>query len=288
MRLFNVPAPQPFEAASSWISRFALSQGISTGEALEHFGADPALKGKIDGMVIGEVLRDIRRQCGLPPTALLVHERVMTSFRKIEPTGDSLLLHKAGSKALFNFCPACVKSMRTPHIPIHWRFIAWRWCPEHDSILESRCRMCGERQSSLVDLAMTSPGKNGRPWFNACQYCGVPFKSFAPCQLIKDEERIDWPIQRKVLVQGRAFLASLFDGYYSANGIVKNDIAGIREDISLKAFEVPIDLLSAEWFRGDADESQFTRMKRRWRFRWIANRYLTPKSKLIDAARENR
>ena len=113
-RLFNVPQPGLFEAGSSWMSRLALAQGASLSEVLKLF----RLIGHVDldRRLRGNRLAQIRRVCGLPNSALAIHERVMTSLESMHPVGEHYLAQTESNRPRFRYCPQCLSEMRSPHL----------------------------------------------------------------------------------------------------------------------------------------------------------------------------
>lgn len=243
--LVNVPEPQSYEAGSSWLCRLALSQGISLKELLAFLQFDRSDRAHFDRVLLGKRLARLRELCKLPEDALVIHERVCRSVEMVDPTRITEILLSFEGKPTFRYCPQCFREMRIPYIPIHWRFMAWRWCPVHDCLMEETCQFCGKRQRCPVDLATTVGGKDGLPWFNRCQYCGrlLSEASSICARKIRGAERY-------LLEQGRAFLASLFCGYYrhTGDGTVRT-LRVADPDFSLQPFTQELKLLSPTWRR---------------------------------------
>lgn len=243
--LVNVPEPQLFEAASSWLSRLALSQGISLTELMAFLHIDPRDRMHLDRDLRDARLSELRALCKLPQTALQVHERIARSLEKLDPGRLAGFQNTSESKAIFRYCSACFREMRVPHVPIHWRFMAWRWCPTHDCLMEEVCQHCGRSQRSPVDLATADSGKNGFPWFSRCQHCS---RSLGEATSISARELSN--AERYVLQQGRAFLASMFHGHYrkGGNGTVC-DLENLGSQVNLKPFSQELKFLSSAWRR---------------------------------------
>lgn len=215
-RLFNVPLPQFYEAASSWLSRMAFSQGVGLQELMEFLDLDWSID--IDRDLHGECLAMVRRICGLPDTALFVHERIMTSLASMAPVGEQYLMQKLPNKSLFRYCPLCLSEMRTPHFPVHWRFVVWRWCPEHDCLLENTCHQCGSALALPLDIANSKSGRQGYTLLNRCQSCGFRLNDAAPCPLQTGDIRHVSGEEQVILANGRALLAALYMGWFQMKG----------------------------------------------------------------------
>jgi hypothetical protein len=108
--------------------------------------------------------------------------------------------------------------MTTPHFPIHWQFIPWLWCPEHDCLLEDVCPACGGEFSFPVDIAESAAGRMGYGLLNRCQICGFNLASIEPCYLQFGVFRRVYEIEDMTLNNGRALLAALCRGWFSIQG----------------------------------------------------------------------
>lgn len=215
-RLVNVPSPGYYEAASCWLSRLALSQGTDTRELLKFM--DIANQGDIDRLLHGDPLQAIRDICNLPKSALAVHERVMIGLDAMGEVGARYLVTSSGRKPRFRFCPLCFASMRTPYFPIHWRFVAWRWCPDHDCLLEDACPHCGAEIVFPTDIARSVAGKQGHGFLNRCLSCGKHLSAIEPCYLEANGFRRVSELEDMSLRNGRALLSSLYHGRFQIKG----------------------------------------------------------------------
>ena len=208
--------PGVFEAGSCWLSRLALAQGASMNDVLKLFQLTGTAD--LDRRLQGRRLAVIRRVCGLPETALGIHERVMASLGSMCPVGDRYLALTESNRPRFRYCPDCLSEMRTPHFPIHWRFIAWRWCSIHDCLLEDACPHCGEAISFPIDIATSKAGRLGYAMLNRCRFCSLRMDEVEPCYLqIGDFRRVS-SLEQLMLDNGRALLASLHKGWFSIKG----------------------------------------------------------------------
>lgn len=243
--LVNVPTPLLFEAASSWLSRLALSQGIGLTELMDFLGIKQGDRLHLDRVVNGAQLLRILALCKLPENSLQIQNRVSKSLEKLDPDRLAGYLLAFNNKATFRFCPACFREMRMPHVPIHWRFMAWRWCPVHDCLMEAHCPQCGQMQRSPINLALTDCGKNGLPVFNRCQYCSHSLGKSSHISTIGMSRE-----DRAVLSQGRAFLATLFHGHFGIKGTrYRRDVRELGAEFDLIPFTQEILSLSTVWRR---------------------------------------
>ena len=215
-QLVNVPTPHYYESASCWLSRLALSQGTDLIDLLMFLGVTN--KGDIDRELHGASLGAIRRICNLPESALIVHERVMVGLKSMGKAGLSYLVTSRAQRPKFRFCPRCLTEMHTPHFPIHWRFIAWRWCPAHDCLLEDACPHCGGEITFPTDIARSAAGKNGYGLLNRCLSCGGELSKVEPCYLSINGFRRVTALEEMSLRNGRALLATLYYGRFQIKG----------------------------------------------------------------------
>lgn len=214
-RLVNVPQPELFESASCWLSRLALSQGASLNDLSEYFGL--SRDADLDQSLRGELLSNLRRLCGLSDAALFVHERIVSSLDTMSPAAEKYLI-RGRNKAGFRYCPLCIKEMRTPHFPIHWRFIAWRWCPVHDCLLEDACHQCGKEPTLPIDIAASKAGRLGYALLNRCGECAARLSDVIPCHLQEGDLRRVSDREDLILANGRALLAALYHGWFHIKG----------------------------------------------------------------------
>lgn len=214
--LVNVPPPCIDEACSSWLSRFAASQGADLATALAYLGIEP--QGDIDASMVGSALQSVRCICALPQDAFAWHERVMSHLPYIGRLKEGLLVADRLKRPLALFCRRCLGEMRTPYFPIHWRFAVWQWCPIHDQPMEIACLHCGKRPNTLIDIEKTRAGKRGVAYFNRCLSCGnsliSPLDQSAGSRRLADLR----PEQQRQIANGRALLSALYHGSFRVHG----------------------------------------------------------------------
>lgn len=215
-RLVNVPTPELYEAASCWLSRLALSQGTDLHELFKFIGLP--YKRDIDRYLHGRNLQAIRDICNLPQNALALHDHIMAGLESIREVGAGYLVTTKANRPRFRYCPLCISSMQTPYYPIYWRFIAWRWCPVHDCLLEDSCPHCGSQITFPTDIAHTHAGKMGYGLLSRCMTCGDLLSHVEPCRLEVNGIRLVSELEDMSLRNGRALLATLYSGRFRIKG----------------------------------------------------------------------
>lgn len=218
-RLANAPPPQVFESVSCWLSRLAVSQGTNLDEVLNYLRIPSDID--VDRQMHGSRLHEIRKICGLPDSALHVHDRVMCSLEKISPIDDNFLLTSPKGQPRFRYCPECLRTMRIPHFPVHWRFGAWRWCPEHDCLLDELCPECDSPILFPKNIWTSRAGRNGYFMLNRCLKCSTSLSQREPCYLKIGNLRRVSLFEDTVLSNGRGLLAALYYGGLKSNA---NDV----------------------------------------------------------------
>ena len=101
-----------------------------------------------------EALLDMRRRCRLPAESFGIAGRVMRNFHKAQLDAASLL---AGRKASLGIVIAlyALGSAGVPHFDIQWRFVDWRYCPDHNCLMEDVCWRCRAPVTFPVDMAQS-------------------------------------------------------------------------------------------------------------------------------------
>ena len=178
---YRVPAPFAFEAPSSWLSRLALSQGCTLEELVRFLGLRHGLF-DLDRAMHGAALAELRRGCSLPEEAFAIAGRVMVGFRRAAHLGRSLLFDSKGSPC-FRYCPLCLRQRRLPHLDIHWRFADWRYCPEHNCLMEDACWACRAPIGYPSDMELSNAGRAGRASQGRCQVCAEDLSAAVPCMI---------------------------------------------------------------------------------------------------------
>lgn len=215
-QLLGVPMPFDFEPLSAWLPRLALSQGSALPEVAKFLGID--LRRDVDRVVIGDELSRVRRTCVLAQSAFAVSEQIMQSLDLMKPVGDQFMAKRMSGRSRFRFCACCLSEMATPHFPIHWRFIAWRWCPLHDCLLEDTCPHCSAPVLLPTCIQSSASGRAGYGGLDRCQSCTKRLTNVAPCRLQVDSVRLVNQWEDQQLANGRALLAALVRRSYRIEG----------------------------------------------------------------------
>lgn len=208
-QLVGVPRLIGFESPGSWLSRAALSQGVTPGELLEYFGvckrADPDL------FLTDASLAFITSRCGLPAEDFAFAMKMFDRLKRVDPEGKIFLLRQQ-RLATSSYCPVCLYQLRVKHLMVHWRFQAWRYCPLHGCMMEDRCRACGEELSVPAEMLLGGPQKEGIAYLDHCMACGHQLSAHwkSVYASVKLDLLSTWA--RGQLGRGRALLSALHHG----------------------------------------------------------------------------
>lgn len=156
--MFAAPRVERFEALSSWIGRLALSQGTTLRDLSRHFGLD--YQGDIDLLSSPEQQDHVLRACGLEQDELDIPRRVFENLRRVASDGGQFMATIKG-RPRYRFCAECLRDQPNPFFPLHWRFVAWRACPDHDCLLEDQCPHCGAAITLPFNLLGAGPQHKG-------------------------------------------------------------------------------------------------------------------------------
>jgi hypothetical protein len=167
--LLRVPRPEFAEAPSSWLSQVALSQAVAPLELFDFLELKPTVDPDFTFVNLSR-LRQIARTCNLPEGAFGTMRHMFKSLQVVDKKGEVFLLSQSGFPR-YRFCPACLRSQRRPHYPLHWRFRAYRWCPEHEELLRDRCPTCHAPVVLPANLSFAAEGGR-RPQLDCCMVCG--------------------------------------------------------------------------------------------------------------------
>ncbi|WP_457389286.1 TniQ family protein [Roseateles sp. P5_E1] len=173
----GVPMPMGDEAPSSWLSRLALAQGCSLEALLDFLGLE--FRRDADLQLHGLALTELRLKCGLPTSAFLAADRAMTRLNK-SWLGASVLCGHHTKTSCFHYCPLCMRERDPPSFPIHWRFLDWRYCPDHGCLMESSCWHCKRSLRYPLDMAATKAGSYGHGSQRRCQRCSADLGAATP------------------------------------------------------------------------------------------------------------
>jgi len=205
--------PIACESPSSWVSRAALGQGVSVKKLMAHIGWDFTIdidwefgQHYIDGFSV----EDTHMQ------GFEIARRLMSGLARsgCSPTRFllSVVVHHR-RHCTYRFCPLCLRDFSVPHIPQHWRFTAWRCCPEHACMMEDRCMSCRKPLRLPIGFLSASAKKLGVHDVGRCYSCGLALATIQPVSLeaaAADGRLTDHDFL--LLDHGRALIASLFHG----------------------------------------------------------------------------
>ena len=216
--LVGLPRALQFESPSSWLTRAALSQGVTVLELLDHVGWRPT--GDFD-LVFALLYRD-----GLPPelpvwAGLEVARRVLVAHQLVGCRPEGLLVAderrrsrqhphlQVGVRGRYRFCPGCLRDDFTPFVRQEWRLDCWRYCPIHASLLCDLCGRCGGAVHLPASLVGAGPGQRGIADLGDCIRCGASLSETVP-QYLENVHPWDRDLNRARLANGRAIVAALY------------------------------------------------------------------------------
>lgn len=204
--LVGIPPLQMAESPSSWLSRVALYQGITLKELFSYF--ELPHKGDTDMAFVRGNLRRIAAVCGLPYEQFHFIRTMFLGVASLDRTGAKYLLSQQGAPR-YRFCPSCLFQQREKHLPLHWRFKAWRWCPEHHCLLEDACPHCAAPLLLPLDMISSGPDRAGVDRLNRCLHCAEKLcATYESTQSTLDFYLLA-PWEALLLRNGRALLAAL-------------------------------------------------------------------------------
>lgn len=222
--LVNVPEFQFAESASSWLSRVAALQGETLNALLEYLGL--MSMDDIDLIFVRHYCRRVAAVCGVSHRVFDLHRRMFSGVLQLDRSGSKYLLSDQG-RARYRYCAGCLEEQRVKHLPVHWRFKAWRWCPTHMCMLDDTCPHC--KSPVYLPGCMASAGLNGAGigTLGRCFSCGNRLYANHAIRT----RTLDWvlvaPWERTLMLNGRALLAALYSR--------KVSIAGSDEVFSIAA-----------------------------------------------------
>ncbi|MDP3522526.1 MAG: TniQ family protein [Hydrogenophaga sp.] len=209
MKLVDVPNHEFMESPSSWLTRVALRQVVSTQELARFFG----LKVGTDWeMRFGlHSLDELASSHTMASGSFKMVDSVLSRLARLDPSGQRYLLSHSGM-AYHRFCPACLANDRIKYFRVEWRFNCWRWCPLHKCLLLDCCPHCKKRVALPGNMFTAGPTEQGVASLDRCLYCAkqlvVGWKSAIGS--IKPDLISSW--EETLLNNGRAVLAALAEG----------------------------------------------------------------------------
>ncbi|MFT7776518.1 TniQ family protein [Roseateles sp.] len=206
---YGVPAPFPFEAPTSWLTRLACAQGLSAmTELLRFLGLPPGVD--LDWHLRDAAVADLRWRCNLPPQSFAIASRVMAGAAVSGISAARLLLAGKDGAAQFRFCPCCLAERKVAHLDIHWRFRCWRWCPPHNCMLVTACQACSAPVEHPSLIETTPAGRVGLASLSRCTRCCSRFNSDQIQQLAAGGMQALGRAEKAWVSSGRTVLAALY------------------------------------------------------------------------------
>lgn len=226
--LFGVPAPYGFESPTSWLSRAALSQGVRARDLLKHFGVEHV--GDFDLGISERKASMIAETCGIPVSNFSFSLKMFSALKSIDREGKVFLIPFDGKSSKYRYCPGCLHHQRVKHIPVHWRFKCWRFCPIHQCLMEDRCLHCGLEINLPANMFYSGPKKEGIPFLSYCQGCEKKLSSHWKIVRGLTSPEIITNLESEQLNAGRAVLSAFYHGYYAmaATPTKKIKLRGLR------------------------------------------------------------
>jgi len=206
-RLAGVPLVLPFESVSSWLGRLALSQGVSLAELSKYLDIDT--KCDVDMRLRRQKARELLDICGQDKRSFDLPLAIFSALRSLVRDGGRFLNVERG-RARYRFCPCCLSAQPTPYFPLHWRFVAWRWCPVHDCLLENACPHCSAPLIGPADQLNAGRDRKGVGLMSYCMSCSRKLSVVEPCYIGTGPQSALTEWERVLLRNGRAVLAALY------------------------------------------------------------------------------
>lgn len=247
--LLTLPAPFQFESPYSWLTRAALTQGVSPAELGRYLGYGNMEKFELN--INRALIKKIVARSNLEPVHFEFMRVMFANLCFVDEHGKNLLLFKDGEKARYRYCSVCLHEQSVKHFPLHWRFKTWRYCPLHACLMEDCCRHCGSPIILPADLVNAGPDKEGVAYLHQCLRCAKALSSHAA--KVKGElYRLPLTTnERRLLRLGRAVLSGLysledcresllrewFEIYFLRDIEVKNGLHPFFEISSKKLYE---------------------------------------------------
>ncbi len=207
--LVSVPGPRLGESPSSWLSRAAPRQAVSVDELLGYFGLP--IKGDTDlNFVRGNVQR-VTGLTGLHSKQFDLVQKMFLGAAKLAAGKKSYLLSHDGMPR-YRFCACCLERQSEKFFPLHWRFKAWRWCPDHFCLLDDVCPHCAAPVILPAMMLKAGPKKEGVGSLGRCMSCSK--KLFTEYRQKNGSLNFRYlnAWEAALLKNGRALLAALYQG----------------------------------------------------------------------------
>lgn len=211
MSLVGVPNLLTFESPASWLTRTALSQGATIKELCAYLGleagADP------DIAFSAATVKRVAALTAQPVKNFAFIRHMLKSLREIDANGTEYLLSH-NRRPMYRFCVACLAKPGLKSFPFHWRFKAWRWCPEHSCMLLDRCPHCLASVFLPGELLVAGRQREGVAQLDHCLVCAKPLTSDWQNHAGTLDLSLTTPWELTLLKNGRAVLAALLHRHF--------------------------------------------------------------------------
>lgn len=172
--LLTIPTPFQFESPSSWLTRAALTQGVTPTQLGKYFGLNRL--NDFDLSFSRQLVEQITAKSTLHPLHFEFMRVMFSNLSFVDRMGRNLLLFYESSPR-YRYCAVCLYEQSVKHFPVHWRFKPWRYCPLHACLMEDHCRHCDSPIVLPVDLINAGPSCAGVAYLHQCLRCGKPLSS---------------------------------------------------------------------------------------------------------------
>ncbi len=204
-RLYAAPEPLFLELPSSWLPRVALSQA-ETLNAVKRFLRFPK-EGDVDLKFLAMQPAGVAMMCGFDAGIFDETDRVLNLALSLDMRHPILLYD--GETPRYRFCVECLKGLRTPYFPLHWRFDVYRMCETHQSLLEDTCPHCGATVCPLRATTGCGPDHRGRAFASQCSRCSRFLWDMMPLKINTIPRRLFSKHDRTRLSNGGSFIVAL-------------------------------------------------------------------------------
>lgn len=219
-RLYAVPEPMYLELPSSWLPRAALSQGESL-SAVKRFLGFPK-QGDADLKFLAMQPDGVAMMCGFNAGVFDEAYRVLSLALSLDMRHPILLYAEEGPK--YRFCVECLRGLRTPYFPLHWRFDAYRMCATHQCLMEENCPHCGAMVCPLKDWSACGAHRGSHTFASQCLECSKFLWDMVPLKINAIPERLFTKHERIRLANGCCFIAALLKGTVSMQNSDETDV----------------------------------------------------------------
>ena len=207
--LVSVPVPRYDESPSSWLSRTALRQAVPVDDLLAYLGLP--IKGDMDLNVVRGNLQRVTGLTGLHSKQFDLVQKMFLGAAKLGSGKKSYLLSLDGMPR-YRFCACCLEKQSEKFFPLHWRFKAWRWCPDHFCLLDDVCPHCAAPVILPAMMLKAGPKKEGVGSLGRCMTCAKKLFTEHRDKKQSLEFRYLNAWETALLNNGRAVLAALLSG----------------------------------------------------------------------------